>query len=69
LEGATLSFKWSFAALSDGRTQLTQHIVLAGDNASAYAGQIEAAFGANLHGGMKRIAAAIAAAALAHGTR
>ena len=62
LEGATLSFTWSFDAVSDRRTRLTQRIVLTGAGAAAYAPQIEASFGANLPRGMERIAAAIAAA-------
>jgi hypothetical protein len=61
LEGATLSFKWCFDAVSDQRTRLTQRIVLSGNNGAAYARQVEAAFGANLQSGMERIAAAIAA--------
>jgi hypothetical protein len=62
LEGATLSFEWCFDAVSDRRTRLTQRIVLSGNNAAAYAEEVEASFGANLHGGMKKIAATIAKA-------
>lgn len=60
---ATLSFEWRFDAVSDRRTRLTQRIVLAGDDAAAYAPQVRAAFGSNLPDGMSRIAAAMAAAA------
>jgi hypothetical protein len=59
---ATLSFEWRFDAVSDRRTRITQRIVLAGDNAAAYAPQAQAAFAANLADGMARIAAAMAAA-------
>jgi hypothetical protein len=62
LEGATLSFEWRFDAVSDRRTRLTQRIVLSGNNAAVYAQEVEASFGANLHEGMKKIAATIAAA-------
>lgn len=63
LDGAVLTFKWSFEALSAQRTKLTQRIVLSGDNASAYAAQVEAGFGPTLADGMKRIAAEMSAAA------
>jgi hypothetical protein len=63
LDGATLSFEWRFEAVSDRNTSLSQRIVLAGDNAAAYAPQVRAAFGSNLPDGMGRIAAAIAVAA------
>jgi len=56
LDGASLSFEWRFEPLSARRTRLTQRIALSGDNAAAYAGQIQAGFGANLPEGMKRIA-------------
>ena len=59
LEGATLSFEWSFDALADRRTRLTQRIALSGNNAAVYAQQVEASFGANLQGGMEKIAATI----------
>jgi hypothetical protein len=59
LERATLSFEWRFEAVSDARTLLTQTIILAGKNAAVYVGPVEAAFGANLAPGMKRIAEAM----------
>ncbi len=62
LDGATLSFAWRFEAVAGNRTKLTQQIVLAGDKAKAYAGQVEAGFGPNLEGGMRRIAAEMEAA-------
>jgi hypothetical protein len=63
LDRATLSFEWRFDAVSDRRTRLWQRIVLAGDNAAAYASPVQAGFGSNLQEGMSKIAAAITAAA------
>ena len=62
LDGATLSFEWRFDPVSERRTRLTQRIVLSGDNAAVHAEAVKAGFGPNLAPGMKRIAAAIAAA-------
>ena len=62
LDRATLSFEWSFDAVSDRRTRVTQRMVLAGDNGLAYRGEVEIGFGENLPAGMKKIAAAMAAA-------
>jgi hypothetical protein len=62
LDQAMLAFKWRFDELPGHRTKLTQEIVLSGDNAPAYATQIEAGFGSNLPAGMKRIAVEMAAA-------
>lgn len=62
LDRAALSFEWRFEALTEHRTRLTQRIVLSGDNAAAYAVQVEAGFGSNLPDGMRRIAAEMAAA-------
>lgn len=61
LDRATLSFEWSFQPLSERGTRLTQRIALAGENAAAYAEQVEAGFGPNLPQGMKRIARAMEA--------
>jgi len=63
LERAMLTFEWRFDDLPGRRTKLTQHIVLSGENAGAYAEQVEAGFGTNLPDGMRRIAAEMAAAA------
>jgi hypothetical protein len=41
---------------------MTQHIVLSGEKAMAYAGQVEAGFGPTLADGMRRIAAEMEAA-------
>jgi hypothetical protein len=62
LDRATLTFEWYFDRVSEDRTKLTQRIVLSGDNAGVYTGQVEAGFGANLADGMRRIAAEMAAA-------
>jgi hypothetical protein len=62
LDRATLTFEWRFDDLAEHRTKLTQRIVLAGDNAKAYAGQVEAGFGPNLPDGMRRIASEMASA-------
>ena len=63
LNRATLSTTWSFHAVADSRTNLTQHLVLSGENATAYVEQVRAGFGANLPEGMKKVAAAMARAA------
>jgi hypothetical protein len=62
LDRAMLTFEWRFDDLPGHRTKLTQHIVLSGDNAGAYAEQVEVGFGPNLPDGMRRIAAEMAAA-------
>ena len=62
LEGAVLSFRWGFEASAAHRTRLTQQIVLSGDNAGAYATDVEAGFGPTLADGMSRIAADMEAA-------
>jgi hypothetical protein len=67
LDRASLTFEWAFEELPGGRTKLTQCIVLSGENAPAYAAQVEAGFGPNLADGMRRIAAEIAAAEKASG--
>lgn len=61
LDRATLRFEWRFEELPGSRTKLTQHIVLSGENAHAYAAQVEAGFGGNLADGMKRLASEMAA--------
>jgi hypothetical protein len=59
LDRATLLIEWQFSGLPDGRTRLTQHIVLTGDNAAAYLPAVSDAFTPSLAPGMERIAAAI----------
>jgi hypothetical protein len=63
LHGAMLAFEWRFEELSAQRTRMTQSVVLSGDQAAAYAPQVEAGFGATLADGMRRIAADMEAAA------
>jgi|SRR6266511_5268664 len=62
LDRATLTFEWRFDALSEQRTRLTQSIVLSGENAAAYAAQLEAEFAPNLPAGMQKVAAEMALA-------
>ena len=66
LDQAVLSFEWTFEALSDERTRITQRIVLRGDNAAAYVSDVRAGFGATLVEGMQRIADAMTNAARMH---
>ena len=60
LDGASLSFHWRFEGLADGRTRLTQRVVLKGEKAEAYLSQVKAAFTANLPDGMNKMATAMA---------
>ncbi len=60
LDGAALSFEWRFVGLADGRTRLTQRIVLQGEKADMYLSQVRAAFTANLPLAMNKIATAMA---------
>ena len=61
-EGASIFFKWRVDGLDDGRTRLTQRIVLAGEKADAFLEQAKAAFSTSPADGMKRLAAAMAEA-------
>lgn len=63
LDGATMSFEWTFAGIAEGRTRLTQRVMLAGKNAAAYLKQVKPAFTASLAPGMEKIAKAIGRAA------
>ena len=60
LDGAALLFEWRFVGLSDGRTRLTQRIVLQSEKADMYVSQVKAAFTANLSEGMNKLATAMA---------
>lgn len=62
LPGATLSFEWRFDGLADGRTMLTQRVVLAGENADAYRSQAQSTLTDTLPAGMAKIAEAMARA-------
>ena len=61
-EGAAMVFEWRFAGTLEGRTRITQRVMLRGEKAEAYL-EFAKIFEANLPGGMKRMAAAIADAA------
>ena len=60
LDGATVSFEWRFVGLADGRTRLTQRIVLKGEKAEAYLSQVKSAFTANPRNAMNKLATAMA---------
>jgi hypothetical protein len=60
LDGAALSFEWRFVGLADGRTRLTQRIVLQGEKADRYLSQVKPAFTANPPQAMSRLATAMA---------
>ena len=60
LDGATLSFEWRFVGLADGRTRLTQRIVLKGKKADMYLSQVKPAFSDNPPHAMNRLAKAMA---------
>lgn len=56
LENASMSVRWRFEPVSDGKTRLTQRLELSGENAPAHVEAIRAAFEPNLEPGMRRIA-------------
>ena len=60
LDGAALLFEWRFIGLAEGRTRLTQRIVLEGEKADMYLSPVKAAFTTNLADGMNRLATAMA---------
>ncbi len=60
LDRAALSFEWRFIGLPDGRTRLTQRIILQGDKVDIYLSQVKATFTANIPGGMNKLATAMA---------
>ena len=62
LDGARLSFEWRFAGLADGRTRLTQHVELWGENAAVYVAQLDSILRVTLPEGMKKIADRMASA-------
>ena len=62
VDGAALAFEWKFTRLGEGRTRLSQRVVLRGEKADAYLEHAKM-FAANLPGGMKKMAAAVASAA------
>ena len=58
-EGASIFFNWRVDGLGDGRTRLTQRIMLAGEKADAFLEQAKAAFSTSPADGMRRLAAAM----------
>lgn len=62
LAGADLLFEWRFDDLPDGRTRISQRVVLEGERANIYLSQAVSTFGVNLPDGMKKIASAMAEA-------
>jgi Polyketide cyclase / dehydrase and lipid transport len=63
VNGAAMSFEWRFAPLAGGRTRITQRVALRGEKSDAYLEHAKI-FAANLPEGMKKMAAAIARAAV-----
>ncbi len=59
-EGVSVFFKWRIDGIADGRTRLTQRIVLAGEKADAFLEQAKAAFSMAPADGMRRLAATMA---------
>ena len=60
LPGAVVRFAWTYEELSDGRTRLTQHIVLEGPGAEAYVPFMEGHFVGSIPQGMERLAEEVA---------
>src|SRR3954462_671351 len=60
LTGAVVRFDWTYEELADGRTRLSQHIVLEGPGSEAYVPAMEQSLAPNVGQGMERIAEEIA---------
>jgi hypothetical protein len=60
LPGAVVLFAWKYEELSDGRTRLTQHIVLDGPGAEAFVPFMEEHFVGNVPKGMEKLAEEVA---------
>jgi hypothetical protein len=60
LPGAVVRFAWTYEELSDGRTRLTQHIVVEGSGAEAYVPFMKEHFVENIPKGMEKLAEAAA---------
>jgi uncharacterized protein YndB with AHSA1/START domain len=60
LPGAVVHFNWTYEELTDGRTRLSQHIVLDGPGAEVYVPAMEQSLAPNVGKGMERIAEEIA---------
>jgi uncharacterized protein YndB with AHSA1/START domain len=60
LREAVVRFAWTYEELTDGRTRMSQHIVLEGPGAEAYVPAMEQYFAPNVGQGMERLAEAVA---------
>ena len=60
LSGAVVRFAWTYEELTDGRTRMSQHIVLEGPGAEAYVPLTEQYLAPNAAQGMERLAEEIA---------
>jgi hypothetical protein len=60
LSGAVVRFVWTYEELNDGRTRLTQHIVLEGPGAEAYVPFMEEHLVGNIPKGMEKLAEEVA---------
>jgi hypothetical protein len=60
LSDAVVRFTWTYEALPDGQTRLSQHIVLEGPGAERYVPLMEEHFAGNIAKGMERLAAELA---------
>jgi hypothetical protein len=60
LTEAVVRFTWTYEELPDGRTRLSQHIVLEGPGAEAYVPFMEEHFVGNLPKGMEKLAEEVA---------
>jgi hypothetical protein len=56
LPDAVVCFAWTYEELPDGRTRLSQHILLEGPKAEAYVPVMEEHFAPNLRPGMSKLA-------------
>src|SRR4051812_44665828 len=56
LAGAVVRFTWTYEELADGRTRLTQHILLEGPGAEAYVPLVEEHLAPNVGKGAERLA-------------
>src|SRR5271165_1864102 len=59
LSGALLFFEWRFDDRPDGRTRISQRIVLEGEKADSYRTQVASTFAASIPDGMNKIARAM----------
>jgi len=60
LTEAVVRFAWTYEELTDGRTRMSQHIVLEGPGAEAYVPVMEQYFAPNVSQGMERLAEEVA---------